>query len=142
MNPFKQTLQEDRASLDLCIRIASLLIVPAQRPRTKEYQQSDTDLKRDAAIVAGLKTYIHECGTRRAGNLDCIDSGKCLARIHDIGKIDYLAELNRIRDYASSGVWPARKYVPGPEPYEPVTLAEIDATIARLEKNTASGLTG
>ena len=132
MNLFKRTLQEDNAALDLCIRVASLCILAEQRPRAKEYAQTESDVKRSSLKVESLLRYITECGNRKAGNLECIEAGKCLARIHDIGKIDYLHELNRIRDFAARGEWSPRQYLPGPEPYEPITFLEIDAMIARI----------
>ena len=141
MSIFRQTLQEDCAALDLCIRVASLMILRTESAHGKEYQQSDADQKRVSSIIAGLKTYIHQCGTRKASNLDSIEKGKYLARVHEIGKIDYLQELNRVRDYASTGEWTARQFLPGPEPYERVTLEEIDATIEKIENQlTAKGM--
>lgn len=132
MSIFCRTLQVENAGLDLCVRIAAREIALMQRPRAKEYAQSDADRKRDAERIEGLMQYVRKCGLRKEGNLEAIESGKCLGRIHDVGKIDFAVESNRVRHYAATGEWRARQFEPGPEPYQPVTLEEIDAMIGRM----------
>lgn len=135
LNLFYETLQTDCEGLDLCVRIAAREIAVIQRPRSPFYEPNEIDAKRNAERVDGLKRYIRECGLRKEGNLETMEAGngKCLARIHEIGNIDFMVEANRPRDYAATGVWPARQFVPGPEPYERAGLAEIDAMIQRIE---------
>lgn len=133
MSIFTKTLQTENAGLDLCVRIAAQEIAIMERKRGPYYEPTEADARRNSERAAGLKEYIRECGTRKEKNLEAIESGKCLSRIHDAGKIDFVVECNRPRDYAALGKWMPRQYEAGPEPYERLELKDIDAMIERME---------
>ena len=133
MSIFHETLKTENAGLDLCMRIAAREIAIIERKRGPYYEHTDADRARNAERSAGLKAYIRECGQRKELNLEAMESGKCLSRIHDAGKIDFGAETNRPRDYAAIGEWKPRQFMAGPEPYQPLGLADIDQMIARIE---------
>lgn len=141
MSPFLEMLLDDNEGLNLCAKVGSLEVARLERPRSPDYKQADIDIERDRARAIELRRYIAECAARREKNLEAIDSGNYYARVVDIDRVNYLHEVNRVRDFASTGEWTARQFLPGPEPYERVTLEEIDATIEKIENQlTAKGM--
>lgn len=111
MSPFLEMLLDDIEGLELCTKVASVETLRLERPRSPDYKQTETDIERDRARAIELRRYIAECAARREKNLEAIDSGNYYVRVVDIDRVNYLHEVNRVRDFAVDGIWREREAV-------------------------------
>ncbi len=111
MSPFLIMLLEDNEGIELCTKIASVEVLRLERPRSPDYKQTEADIERDRSRAIELRRYIALCAERREQNLEAIDSGKYYARVADIDRVNYLHEVNRVRDFAADGIWREREAV-------------------------------
>lgn len=122
INVYRMTLETENAGIDHCLLVARYQLT-----------RNTTD-----AVKSGLTAYVQAMAERKGMNLTAMEKDKCYARTQSTDRVDWLEEADRVRRYVMFGKWEDR---PARPRYERVTLEEIDAAIARLGKNTASGLT-